>query len=125
MVTESSVKNTDVFMVDEAVSGKELLPAVAGKSYRIKTVQVHAHVDAAHNGSMLQVAATNQTGETKALARLVCLFSVDNVQNVVVPGQDFITKAGTAVWLSSYGGITFANGYLHSGAIVTYTEIDW
>lgn len=125
MVWESEVK---LFSVFNAENGASLLPAVSGKSYRIKNVIISAYNTVASTGGSVGIAATDRFGVAASVASLRMLPGVVNNNHIVVPGIDFVTKPGTIVWLGLKDELAqaakTAADFGMTQIQIQYTEID-
>lgn len=108
--------------------GADVLPAVSGKSYRIKHVILHAANTAASTGAWAAVSAVDPTNGTRAgIAGLKINPGVVNCSYQPNQNIDFVTKTGTSVLIvySDNAGVSKAPAdFEEIGGMIVYTEID-
>lgn len=104
-------------------AGDTILPAVAGKSYRIKAVSMSAISAVGETGDCINVYAVNALdGSSSSFARAFIAPGVANSINYVMTGMNVITKPGTKVHMD-YGGSTLGD-FSKVSITLIYTEID-
>lgn len=104
-------------------AGDTILPAIAGKSYRIKAVTLSAISAAGEIGDTINVYAVNSLdGSSSSFARAFIAPGVANAINFPFTGLNVITKPGTKVHMD-YGGAALSD-FSKATITVVYTEID-
>lgn len=126
MAYESEVKIINAWNPG-AIGNHEVLPAIAGKAYRIKSAVLTLYSEAGKIGSLVQLVGYNRDGVANVLCRAVVEPGVASAVNVPIAPLDFVTKPGTKVYIHCYDKTMAAcqfTDFISAGVAISYTEIN-